>query len=176
MLNQVNLSCSATVGLALVKADLIPQIVTTLNPQSLSFSDAVDIHTNFMNVISYSLWLSTPDGLDKLKIKDGYEQQAVHETIFQQIVAPSAKYICHLCVIRFSIVDGTQSLYLMELLAQLLRICPYNQHTMGLSPDSTHPSIHAVSEGDGWRKERRKEGENALNGEVERKSGGDSSK
>ncbi|KAK2955281.1 hypothetical protein BLNAU_9833 [Blattamonas nauphoetae] len=130
MLNQVNFLLSAAVGLALVKADLIPQIITTLNPQSLSFVDAVGIHTCLVSIISYSLRLSTPDGLNKLRFQGHNEQQAVHETVLQQIVAPSAKYICHLCVNRYSIVDWNMSNAFMVFLARLLRRCAYYHPTM----------------------------------------------
>ncbi|KAK2954951.1 hypothetical protein BLNAU_10091 [Blattamonas nauphoetae] len=82
---------TAEVRLALVKADLIPQITTTLNPQSLSFTEAVDIHTNLMISITHSVWLSTPDGLAELGIEDRDEQQAVHETVLKQILVPSEK-------------------------------------------------------------------------------------
>ncbi|KAK2950459.1 hypothetical protein BLNAU_14577 [Blattamonas nauphoetae] len=41
--------------LSLVKADLIPQIVINLNPLSLSFVNAVDIHTCLMKTIATSV-------------------------------------------------------------------------------------------------------------------------
>ncbi|KAK2961577.1 hypothetical protein BLNAU_3375 [Blattamonas nauphoetae] len=130
MLASLFLFCSLKILLALVKADLIPQIITTLNPQSLSFSDAVDIHTNFINLITYSLWLSTPDCLDKLATEDENEQQAVHETVLKQVLAPSEEYVWHLCENRYSIVDGDQSQEFLFLLARLLRICSSYQPTL----------------------------------------------
>ncbi|KAK2955179.1 hypothetical protein BLNAU_9908 [Blattamonas nauphoetae] len=80
MLNTLLQQCSKRVHLALVKADLIPQLITTLNPHSLSFAEAEDIHINLLKPTTHSLWLATPDGLTELRIKDGNEQQAVHET------------------------------------------------------------------------------------------------
>ncbi|KAK2952944.1 hypothetical protein BLNAU_12120 [Blattamonas nauphoetae] len=121
---------SAEVLLALVKADLIPQLINTLNPQSLSFDEAVDIHTDLMSSTMSSLWLATPDGLTELGIEDGNEQQAVRETVLKQVIVPSEKYICHLCVIRYSIVDGDQSYEFMLLHSTLLEISPYYQPTM----------------------------------------------
>ncbi|KAK2950456.1 hypothetical protein BLNAU_14574 [Blattamonas nauphoetae] len=72
--------CSAKYNLTLVKADLIAQLIDTLNPQSLSFAETVDIHTCLMNSINWSTWLSAPDGLEQLETKDDDEEQAVHET------------------------------------------------------------------------------------------------
>ncbi|KAK2957447.1 hypothetical protein BLNAU_7603 [Blattamonas nauphoetae] len=124
------LRCSMKIHFGLIKADLIPQLVTTLNQYSLSFTDAVDIHYCLTNIIFNSVYLSTPNGLDQLRIEDGSEHQTVCKTVLTQVVAPSEKYIWHLCVNRFSIVDGLLSLNFLRLLAQLLRICPYHQPTM----------------------------------------------
>ncbi|KAK2948839.1 hypothetical protein BLNAU_16182 [Blattamonas nauphoetae] len=97
--------CSTKVRYALVKADLIPQIITILNPLSLSFEEVKSTHNNIMTRIRSCLLLATPNGLASLEITDDDGLQAVHETILEQIVVPSEKYICHLCVNRFSIVD-----------------------------------------------------------------------
>ncbi|KAK2963426.1 hypothetical protein BLNAU_1468 [Blattamonas nauphoetae] len=123
---------SPQVRLALVKADLIPELITTLNPQYLSFTEAVVIHTNLIYTITNSLWLTTPDCLTRLKIEDANEQQAVHETVFQQVLTPSEKYIWHLCVNRFSIIEREQSRSFLVLLALIFQICPYYQRTMDI--------------------------------------------
>ncbi|KAK2944943.1 hypothetical protein BLNAU_20119 [Blattamonas nauphoetae] len=130
MVRNVIERCSHHHRLTLIKAALIPQIVITLNPQSHSFVDAVDIHTCLMRTITCSLWLTTPSVLASLTVKDGSEQQAVHETVLTQVLIPSEKYIRHLCVNRFSILDGKQSRSFLDLLARLLEICPYYQPTM----------------------------------------------
>ncbi|KAK2953015.1 hypothetical protein BLNAU_12004 [Blattamonas nauphoetae] len=98
----------------LVKADLIPQLINTLNPHTLS---------SFF-------YLTTPDGFASLRIEDDNEQQAVHETVLQQVLIPSEKYICPLCVNRFSILDSEQSQYFLGFLTRLLEICPSYQPTM----------------------------------------------
>ncbi|KAK2963952.1 hypothetical protein BLNAU_1029 [Blattamonas nauphoetae] len=116
--------------LTFVKADLLPKLITTLNPLSLSFTKAVDIHTHLVKSLRQSVRISSPRGLAELEIEDLNEQRAVHETVLKQVVVPSEKYICHLCVNRFSIVDGGLSETFLELLAQILRICPYYQRTM----------------------------------------------
>ncbi|KAK2963633.1 hypothetical protein BLNAU_1198 [Blattamonas nauphoetae] len=116
--------------LALVKADLIPHLINTLKPLSLSLSDAVDIHIYLMKSIPDSLRLATPFYLEELGIKDGKRQQAVHETVLKQVLAPSEKYSWHLCVNRYSIINGDQSMNFLELLALLLRISPYYRPTM----------------------------------------------
>ncbi|KAK2944122.1 hypothetical protein BLNAU_20954 [Blattamonas nauphoetae] len=130
MLQFLIIFCSPKIRLTLVKADLIPQLIITLNPLSLPFDNAVDIHNNLMITIIHSLWLSTLDNLARLKIDDPNEQKSVHKTIFQQVVTPSEQYIRHLCVNCFSIIDGTQSRIFLSLLVHLLQICPYYQPTM----------------------------------------------
>ncbi|KAK2941503.1 hypothetical protein BLNAU_23576 [Blattamonas nauphoetae] len=123
-------NCSVKSLLALVNADLIPQLINTLNPLSLSFTEAGDIHISLMKSINKSIWLATPYGLYRLKRQDQNEQQAVHETVLKQVLVPSEKYISLLCVNRYSIIDGEQSPELITLLPRLLRICAYYQPTM----------------------------------------------
>ncbi|KAK2946512.1 hypothetical protein BLNAU_18554 [Blattamonas nauphoetae] len=130
MLDLLILSCSEKFHLALVRADLIPQIFATLNPLSLSFAEAVDIHINLMDIIRMSVQLATSDGFYKLKIYEEDEEQAVHETVLKHVMLYSEKYIRHLCVNRFSLVDGDQSRRFLTLLTQLLGISPYYQPTM----------------------------------------------
>ncbi|KAK2963587.1 hypothetical protein BLNAU_1630 [Blattamonas nauphoetae] len=117
--------CSVKIRLALVKADLIPELIISLNPLSLSFIEAVNIHTYLMHSITHSLYLATPDGLRELRIKDGTELQAVHKTVLKQVLIPSEKYIWHLCVNRYSIVNGDQSENFLRILSRILAICPY---------------------------------------------------
>ncbi|KAK2960947.1 hypothetical protein BLNAU_4034 [Blattamonas nauphoetae] len=130
ILRHLVIHCFPKSRFSLVKADLIPQLILTLNPLSLSFAEAVEIHTGLVQIISYSLFPSTPVGLRILGIEDDNEQQAVHETILKQVVVPSEKYICDLCMHRFSIVDGDQSRRFMTLLARLFEITPYFQQMM----------------------------------------------
>ncbi|KAK2946842.1 hypothetical protein BLNAU_18220 [Blattamonas nauphoetae] len=115
---------------ALVNADLLPQLINILNPQSLSFAEAIDIHINVISIIRSFFWLITPFGLTELGIEDRDEQQDVHATVLQQVLVPSEKYICHLCVNCFSIIDGDQSDNFLALLARLLQISPFYQPTM----------------------------------------------
>ncbi|KAK2950350.1 hypothetical protein BLNAU_14685 [Blattamonas nauphoetae] len=116
--------CSAKLLLTFIKADLISLLIISLNPQSLSFDEAVEIHIHLMKSIRSCLRLATRDGLELLKITDDNEQQAVHETVLQQVVVPSEEYIWHLCVNRYSIVDGDQSDNFLTLLTALLEISP----------------------------------------------------
>ncbi|KAK2959915.1 hypothetical protein BLNAU_5112 [Blattamonas nauphoetae] len=122
--------CSNTDRLTLFKADLIPQLVTTLNPQSLSFGEAVNIHTNLLKIIANSVRLATDAGLHYLGIEDHTDRQAVLETILQKVLVPSEQYIRHLCVNRHSMIDDDLSDEFMTLLARILRICPYYPPTM----------------------------------------------
>ncbi|KAK2954388.1 hypothetical protein BLNAU_10720 [Blattamonas nauphoetae] len=130
ILNNLFRNSSAEVRLALVKANLIPQLIITLNPLSLSRADSQEFHVNLLTVISHSVWLAFPNTLAQLRIEDGNGPQTVHETILKQVLVPSEKYICHLCANLFSIVDGQLSTHFLELLTQLLQICLYYQPTM----------------------------------------------
>ncbi|KAK2953046.1 hypothetical protein BLNAU_12035 [Blattamonas nauphoetae] len=130
MLGTLIWSCLAKVRLSLIKADLISQIVASLSPQSFLLGNTDSIHMNVMKTITRSLWHATLYGLTELGIKDYKKQQAVHETILQQVIVPSEKYIWHLCVNRYSIVDGDQSGELMQFFTRLLRISPSYQPTM----------------------------------------------
>ncbi|KAK2957516.1 hypothetical protein BLNAU_7415 [Blattamonas nauphoetae] len=129
-LARLYLNCSAEVRLPLVKADLIHQLVNTLNPLTLSFTEGVDLHLHLMEIVNYSVSLATSLYLEVLEIEDVNEQQAVHETVLKQVLAPSEKYLQHLCVNRYSIVDGDQRNEIMALLATIIRISPYYQLTM----------------------------------------------
>ncbi|KAK2955015.1 hypothetical protein BLNAU_9946 [Blattamonas nauphoetae] len=116
--------------LALIKADLIPQLIMTLNPQSLSFAETDDIHTCLMEIITTSILFASGDALVFFGIEDHDEQQAAQETVLQQVVVPSEKYILHLCVNRYSIIDGDLSKHFLTLLTALLEISPYYRPTM----------------------------------------------
>ncbi|KAK2942381.1 hypothetical protein BLNAU_22724 [Blattamonas nauphoetae] len=132
MLDSLIWNCSTRIRLALIKADLIPQLVVSLNPLSLSFAEAVDIHTALLSSTLSSLWLATPDCLASLGIEDNDDHPAVHETVFQQVLTPSEQYIWHLYVNRFSIIDGDLSWNFLNLFAFLLLISPFYQPTMDL--------------------------------------------
>ncbi|KAK2948727.1 hypothetical protein BLNAU_16365 [Blattamonas nauphoetae] len=125
-----NRFCFPPDRLALIKADLIPQLLIILDPQSVSYAGMLDIHTCLILNISESVWLATPSGLKHLGIEDHDEQQPIHETVLKQVLIPSEQYIYHLCVNRFSIVDGKQSETFLGLLARLLAISPYYQPKM----------------------------------------------
>ncbi|KAK2948506.1 hypothetical protein BLNAU_16575 [Blattamonas nauphoetae] len=130
MLLRLTLTCSDEILFALVKADLVSQLIVTLDPHSVSLSDCEDIHSCLIHLIECSLWLSSLDDLAPLEIEDSDEHQTVPETIFQKVLSPSEKYICHLCVNRYSILDHDQYTYVLILLGILLQSCPYHQMTM----------------------------------------------
>ncbi|KAK2950837.1 hypothetical protein BLNAU_14255 [Blattamonas nauphoetae] len=142
------------INLTLAKADLIPRLIITLNPQSLSLTEAVDIHINLMRIIRLSLWLATPNGLSCLRINDRNEELTVHETVLKQVLVPSEQYLSHLCVARFSIVDGGLSHWFMILLAQILGISPSHQPTLDIVLHMpvvlTIPSLEGNASMNGW--------------------------
>ncbi|KAK2942374.1 hypothetical protein BLNAU_22717 [Blattamonas nauphoetae] len=127
MLENLFLNCSSKIRLSLVQARLIPRLIRAFNPLSLSQIKTVEIHIFLLKFIKFSLWLSTPNGLE-IEVRN--ELHAVHEAVLKQVLTPSDKYISHLCVHRFSIIDGDLCTVFLELLAQLLRICPYYQPTL----------------------------------------------
>ncbi|KAK2960248.1 hypothetical protein BLNAU_4801 [Blattamonas nauphoetae] len=130
MLGHLIRNCSAIVRLTLVKADLIPQLIVNSHPQSISFAEKADIHEYLLQSIIDCFGLTTPEFFEELEIEDPSEQQAVHETVLQQVLIPSEQYIRHLCVSRFSINDPWHSKQFKTLLARLLQICPYYQRTL----------------------------------------------
>ncbi|KAK2962041.1 hypothetical protein BLNAU_3097 [Blattamonas nauphoetae] len=130
MLSSLLVTCSAQVFLALVKADLFPQLIIALNPLSLSFTIDEDIISSLISTIANSFWIPTQGCLEDLEIKDHLEQQVVHETVLKQVLVPLEQYICHLCVHRYSISDDSLSCEFLSLLARLLHICPSYQPTM----------------------------------------------
>ncbi|KAK2952716.1 hypothetical protein BLNAU_12365 [Blattamonas nauphoetae] len=132
ILNDLLWYCSTNDLLAIIRADLIPQIIIPLNPLSLSFAKAEDIHRNLMKIISRSLWLSTPAYLTYLEIEDRNERQTVHETILRQVLEPTEQYICHLCANRYSIIEGRLSKEFKFLLTDILEISPYYRPTMDI--------------------------------------------
>ncbi|KAK2944520.1 hypothetical protein BLNAU_20569 [Blattamonas nauphoetae] len=144
--------CSAENLLVLVKANLISELINTLNPLSLSFVEAKDIHHCLISTIQRSVWLATQLSLTSLEIKDHDEQQAVRETVLKQVLAPSEKYICHLCVNHYSIVGGNHSKYFIHLLPRLVHISPYYRPTMDFLLNMpvflTLPSHLLISEDD----------------------------
>ncbi|KAK2953352.1 hypothetical protein BLNAU_11637 [Blattamonas nauphoetae] len=81
IIDSLILWCSPKYQLALIKAELIPQIILTINPLSLSFAEAVNIHTHLVSTILSSIGLATPYCLAQLGNEDENDQQAVHETI-----------------------------------------------------------------------------------------------
>ncbi|KAK2960954.1 hypothetical protein BLNAU_4041 [Blattamonas nauphoetae] len=99
--------CSTQVNLLLITADLIPQLITSLNPQCLSFEEAVDIHSSLMRSLRFSILLPNVVGPPEFEIEDDNEQQHAYETVLKHVIVPSE-----------------------NLLAPLLRICPYYQPTM----------------------------------------------
>ncbi|KAK2952717.1 hypothetical protein BLNAU_12366 [Blattamonas nauphoetae] len=130
MLDSLLNRCSSQMHLALVKADLIPRLITTLNPLSFSFAEVEDIHSSLMSSITCSLWLSTQEGLSTIENADESAKQSVHKTVLKQVLVPSEAFICHLCANRLSIMDRDMSNDFMNLLARLLHISPYYQPTM----------------------------------------------
>ncbi|KAK2960848.1 hypothetical protein BLNAU_4245 [Blattamonas nauphoetae] len=136
-------SCSQSFVLKLIRAGLIPHIVASLNPQSLSFADSKFIHMNLILTINCSVRQSILSITNSLGIEDPIEAQAVHDTILQQVLVPSEDYIRHICVNRHSMIEADQSYELLILLNGIVRICPYNPQTIDFV--LTMPLLQAIT-------------------------------
>ncbi|KAK2952727.1 hypothetical protein BLNAU_12376 [Blattamonas nauphoetae] len=141
MFKRLIVNCSKKLLLALVKADIIPQVIIPLNLLSISFVQAVDLHINVLDIINTSLKLTIPNILARLGIEDSKEQEAVQETVLQQVIAPSEKYIWHLCLNRHSIVNRGLSDEFMRLLTWLIEIYQYHQRAMNFVQNMPSPFI-----------------------------------
>ncbi|KAK2963538.1 hypothetical protein BLNAU_1581 [Blattamonas nauphoetae] len=130
ILNELIIHSSLKVRQALVKADLIPQLISTLNPLSLSFAETINIQIRVATIIWILLHLATQDCLTKLKIEDKNEQQAVHETVFKHVLVPSEKYIWHMCMNRYLFIADNKSMDFLQIITPLLQISPSYQPTM----------------------------------------------
>ncbi|KAK2949981.1 hypothetical protein BLNAU_15124 [Blattamonas nauphoetae] len=130
MVKLLLLDCSSTVRLNLVKADLIPRLITHLHPLSVSFPDFPEIPSHLTAIIDASIWLGTQVGLGKLGIEDADEQNTINQTCLKQILIASERYLHHLCGNSDSIVDPDFSFHFERLLGRLLRICPFHPPTM----------------------------------------------
>ncbi|KAK2961187.1 hypothetical protein BLNAU_3955 [Blattamonas nauphoetae] len=109
----------------LISVDLIPQIFIALNPLSLSFADAEDIHACLISIVNSAVLLGTPHLREILTNEHNHDQQRVHETVLQQLLVPSEAYLRNLCTNRHSIIDGRLSAEFMTLLADIILISPF---------------------------------------------------
>ncbi|KAK2945764.1 hypothetical protein BLNAU_19320 [Blattamonas nauphoetae] len=150
MLDHLHINSTSQIHLKLVHAALIPRLLSSLNPLSLSFVDGAELHTLLISVISLSVWFATQAGLVSLKINDRHEQQTVHTTVLEHVLVPSEDYIRHLCTNRTLIVDRSLSDDLMFFLSQIILICPHFHPTLtfvvGLPVFFTIPSVLSIFE------------------------------
>ncbi|KAK2963580.1 hypothetical protein BLNAU_1623 [Blattamonas nauphoetae] len=123
-------SSSPTFKLKLIEAQMIPQIITSLNAQSLFVAKAEDIHTPLIRIVNQSLRLITPHGMKSLEIEHQHDQQKVHETVLHQFLVPLEEYLRNCCKRRFSFLAGSQSFGFVVLIQNLLDIYPYYLPTM----------------------------------------------
>ncbi|KAK2958877.1 hypothetical protein BLNAU_6126 [Blattamonas nauphoetae] len=134
LLDRLSAKSSPQIQLKLVSIDLVPQIITSLSQQSLSFVDPVDIHTRLINVVKSGLQLATPRGLDRLADGHPFERQAVHKTVLEHVLVPSEEYLRRMSTNRFILADGDLADDFVDLLALILRISPFSQPTVDLLP------------------------------------------
>ncbi|KAK2943317.1 hypothetical protein BLNAU_21742 [Blattamonas nauphoetae] len=97
---------------------------------SLTSPETCVLHISLLHILNNSFSLATRDGLAQLASEDDDELQAVHETILSQVVIPSEKWICDLCVNRLSMIVGVQSRHFEDVHADLLEMCACHHPTM----------------------------------------------
>ncbi|KAK2950294.1 hypothetical protein BLNAU_14786 [Blattamonas nauphoetae] len=122
--------CSASLLLKLVRADLIPKLVSSLNPSTISFAEAQKIHIPLINFFDSAQWFACHEGLVNVNITDPKEKQAVYETVLKQVLVPFEEYLRHLCANHHSFVDGILSYDFLNLLSRFYHISPSYPPTM----------------------------------------------
>ncbi|KAK2956510.1 hypothetical protein BLNAU_8564 [Blattamonas nauphoetae] len=130
MLNHLFCRCTPQFRLKLIEAQLIPQIIISLKPQSPVVRETVLINASLLHIIASSLDLATQEGLTLLKIEPNHGLQTVFQTVHSQVLVPSKSYIHHLYQRRFSITDTDLLSNFLNLISRLLQISPYYQRTM----------------------------------------------
>ncbi|KAK2949763.1 hypothetical protein BLNAU_15337 [Blattamonas nauphoetae] len=130
MLDHLFCHCSPQFRLKLIEAQLIPQIIISLNPQSLVVRETLRINASLLRLIASSLDLATPEELALLEVMPHREQQKVFQTVHNHVLVPSKSYILHLCEHRYSIEIWPTSFDFVRVLYRLLQISPYYQRTM----------------------------------------------
>ncbi|KAK2943245.1 hypothetical protein BLNAU_21817 [Blattamonas nauphoetae] len=124
------MSSSSNVHLSLINLNLVPQLLSSLNPQSLSFEDAPDVVLFVASLLSQLLQISSPHSLIKLEIENNWDRSALHDTTLAHLLVPSEGFIRHVCLNRPSFEEKEISLIFMSLLMQILHISPYHPPTM----------------------------------------------
>ncbi|KAK2948139.1 hypothetical protein BLNAU_16939 [Blattamonas nauphoetae] len=122
--------CSRNIQFGLLNADLVPQLILSLQPLTRSFKYPQNIHSDLLSIIGRLLWLPTPSNGAYAEIDDPTEQQAVHETILKHVLLPSKDYIRQICSARDLFVDRVFLPDFMTCVAQIILICPFYQPTM----------------------------------------------
>ncbi|KAK2961991.1 hypothetical protein BLNAU_3047 [Blattamonas nauphoetae] len=122
--------CSRNVQFGLLNADLVPQLISSLQPLTRSFKYPQNIHSDLLSIIGRFLWLATPSNDAYAEIDDHTEQQAVHETLLKHVLLPSKDYIRQICHTRTVFIDHVFWPDFMTCVAQIILICPFYQPTM----------------------------------------------
>ncbi|KAK2941163.1 hypothetical protein BLNAU_23928 [Blattamonas nauphoetae] len=116
--------------LSLVHLNLVPQLLSAINVQSLSFADGQGLILLVAGLLVQLLNLASLYSLAKLEIEHHLDRQAVHEAVLKHILVPSEGFIRHICLNRLSISTEALSNHFMSLLMQILHISPYHPQTM----------------------------------------------
>ncbi|KAK2955024.1 hypothetical protein BLNAU_9955 [Blattamonas nauphoetae] len=116
--------------LKLVKADLIPHLLASLNPVSLSFEYAEDVHIHLVSIIGLALLLLHPNDSKQIDVINATDKHNLQETILARVLLPPASYIRHLCANRHLFINGNRSVHLLNFLTRLISLCPYSTPSM----------------------------------------------
>ncbi|KAK2944170.1 hypothetical protein BLNAU_20917 [Blattamonas nauphoetae] len=116
-------------NLAIAESNLIPQLMLTLHPLSLSFTEE-KIHVYLITILSKLLYFFTPVGHRSLDLYDPEYRPVHRDALLTRLLFPLEEYLHHLCSNRYTIPQGDLTDNFMFLLARLLQICPDFQPTM----------------------------------------------
>ncbi|KAK2940593.1 hypothetical protein BLNAU_24507 [Blattamonas nauphoetae] len=118
---------STTIRLSLINLDLIPQLLSAINTQSLSLEEAPNIVLSLIDVITHSLSLTSPQHRARIEIEHLWGTQAIYDTVLAHILVPSGEFIRHLCLNHHMFHNDSISVKFVPLLMTILQICHYHQ-------------------------------------------------
>ncbi|KAK2955223.1 hypothetical protein BLNAU_9775 [Blattamonas nauphoetae] len=138
--------------LSLVTADLIPQLITSLDPLSLSFIEGKDIHLPLMGIFASMFKLAIPAELKDLDLDSPLGQQNINEIVLKHVLIPSEGFIRYFYANRYSIEDNINTYNILFMHYRLIKICanyqPIVDFVLALPVSLTFTSLMSFLEKD----------------------------
>ncbi|KAK2957813.1 hypothetical protein BLNAU_7247 [Blattamonas nauphoetae] len=141
-INRSTKESSPTIQCRLMKSDLIPNILATVQPQTLSVTGNDTRLDNLIRIIRSFLYLAYPPLLRKLDITAAVDAFNHREIIFQKVVLPSSQFVTFLISNRH-VLDEERSYSFMSLWCTHITIGPFHRPT--LSFIAVSPIVMAIS-------------------------------